>query len=160
MARCYRDEGGKLDRQPEFTQVDFEISFSSQEEVLRLIESLIVDSWPDELNNLRPTTPFHRLTYANVMRDYGIDKPDLRIPWKLFDCTDELRNCSLGSQSSDWHAIAFIARNSVEYVSNSQKRTWKRLLELKESTSQVNIFSLLMTNFVYLVLFRSLKLRI
>lgn len=137
MARCYRDEGGKPDRQPEFTQVDFEISFSTQDEILKLIESLILDSWPDELNELRPKTPFQRLTYSDVMRDFGIDKPDLRIPWKLFDCTDELRKCSVGSTSKDWHAIAFIARNSAPNVTNSLKKEWKRLLDLKEATSQV-----------------------
>lgn len=75
MARCYRDEGAKSDRQPEFTQVDLEVSFSTQDQVLSLVESLIVNSWPNNLDDLRPAAPFQRLTYAEVMRDYGTDKP-------------------------------------------------------------------------------------
>lgn len=138
MARCYRDEGGKPDRQPEFTQVDFELSFTTQENVLKLIETLIIDSWPKELDELKPKVPFRQLTYDEVMRDYGIDKPDLRIPWKLFDCTEDLHNCSIATTSENWNAVAFIAR-SASHVTNSTKKEWKRLLEMNESTNQVEI---------------------
>jgi aspartyl-tRNA synthetase len=137
MARCYRDEGAKPHRQPEFTQVDFELSFTTQDEVLKLIETLIVDSWPEELKDLRPNVPFRRLTYDEVMRDYGIDKPDLRIPWKLFECTEDLRDCPIATTSENWNAVAFIARNSASRVTNSLKKEWKRLLEMKELTNQV-----------------------
>uniref|UniRef100_A0A9J8BRD3 Aspartyl-tRNA synthetase 2, mitochondrial n=1 Tax=Cyprinus carpio carpio TaxID=630221 RepID=A0A9J8BRD3_CYPCA len=74
LARCYRDEGSKPDRQPEFTQVDIEISFVDQAGVKSLIEGLI-------------NVPFPSMTYEEAMRDYGVDKPDTRFGMKLVDVT-------------------------------------------------------------------------
>jgi len=73
IARCYRDEGGKPDRQPEFTQVDIEMSFADRETIFELTEQLIASAWPHQLN-----IPLPRLTYQEVMQKYGSDKPDLR----------------------------------------------------------------------------------
>jgi len=73
IARCYRDEGGKPDRQPEFTQVDIEMSFADREDVLSVTENLLSSVWPGGL-----TLPLPRMTYEHAMQNYGVDKPDIR----------------------------------------------------------------------------------
>uniref|UniRef100_A0A672N345 Aspartyl-tRNA synthetase 2, mitochondrial n=1 Tax=Sinocyclocheilus grahami TaxID=75366 RepID=A0A672N345_SINGR len=83
LARCYRDEGSKPDRQPEFTQVDIEISFVDQAGVMSLIEGLIHYSWPEDKGQMN--VPFPSMTYEEAMRDYGVDKPDTRFGMKLVD---------------------------------------------------------------------------
>ena len=76
IARCYRDEGARPDRQPEFTQLDIELSYTNAEKIQSLIEELLRISWPQE--NIIPKESFPRLTYAECMSKYGSDKPDLR----------------------------------------------------------------------------------
>ncbi|XP_028282989.1 aspartate--tRNA ligase, mitochondrial [Parambassis ranga] len=83
IARCYRDEGSKPDRQPEFTQVDIEMSFVDQAGIISLIEGLMQYSWPAEKGPIK--VPFQSLTYEEAMRDYGVDKPDTRFSMKLMD---------------------------------------------------------------------------
>ncbi|KAI1722784.1 tRNA synthetases class II (D, K and n) domain-containing protein [Ditylenchus destructor] len=78
FARCYRDERLNQERQSEFTQVDLELSFTDQESVISLIENMILESWPQQLRDYKPTVPFNRMTYAKSMEKYGTDKPDLR----------------------------------------------------------------------------------
>ncbi|KAM6919065.1 aspartate--tRNA ligase, mitochondrial [Xenentodon cancila] len=86
IARCYRDEGSKPDRQPEFTQVDIEMSFVDQAGILSLVEGLLQYSWPDEKGPVK--VPFHTMTHEEAMRDYGVDKPDTRFSMKLTDLSD------------------------------------------------------------------------
>uniref|UniRef100_A0A3B3VMQ4 Aspartyl-tRNA synthetase 2, mitochondrial n=1 Tax=Poecilia latipinna TaxID=48699 RepID=A0A3B3VMQ4_9TELE len=86
VARCYRDEGSKPDRQPEFTQVDIEMSFVDQAGILSLVEGLLQYSWPAEKGSL--TVPFQTMTYDEAMRGYGVDKPDTRFGMKLTDISD------------------------------------------------------------------------
>ena len=83
MARCYRDEGGKPDRQPEFTQLDIEMSFSSREDIINLIQDLLLHCWPEKLN-----TPFEQMFYEDAMNNYGVDKPDLRFGNKIINLTE------------------------------------------------------------------------
>ncbi|KAL2097846.1 hypothetical protein ACEWY4_007053 [Coilia grayii] len=83
IARCYRDEGSKPDRQPEFTQVDIEMSFVDQAGIQALIEGLVQYSWPEEKGTI--STPFPSMTYEEAMKDYGVDKPDTRFAMKLID---------------------------------------------------------------------------
>jgi aspartyl-tRNA synthetase len=78
IARCFRDEDLRADRQPEFTQIDLEISFPQQETVFRVVESFMAAAF--QAAGIQLPTPFPRITYDEAMRQYGIDKPDLRLP--------------------------------------------------------------------------------
>ncbi|WP_404393245.1 aspartate--tRNA ligase [Humibacillus xanthopallidus] len=86
IARCYRDEDFRADRQPEFTQLDIEVSFVEQDDVIELGEAVIAELW--KLIGVELSTPFERMTYADAMRRYGSDKPDLRFGNELVECTD------------------------------------------------------------------------
>ncbi len=78
IARCFRDEDLRADRQPEFTQIDLEISFPQQETVFRIVESFLSAAF--KAAGIALPTPFPQITYDEAMRRYGIDKPDLRLP--------------------------------------------------------------------------------
>ena len=86
IVRCFRDEDLRLDRQPEFTQIDLEMSFVVEEDVQGIIEQLMAALWKDVLG-VTLTVPLPRLTYAEAMSKYGSDKPDLRFDLPLFDIT-------------------------------------------------------------------------
>ncbi len=85
IVRCFRDEELRADRQPEFTQIDIEMSFIDREEFFALNEGLMVSLF--ELIGEKLTPPFPRLTYAEAMEKYGSDKPDLRVPLEMKDLT-------------------------------------------------------------------------
>jgi aspartyl-tRNA synthetase len=87
IARCFRDEDLRADRQPEFTQVDIETSFLSQDQLLELMEELIVKLMK-ETSNVDIQRPFQRLSYADAIGKYGSDKPDLRFGLELEDISD------------------------------------------------------------------------
>ncbi len=95
IARCYRDEDLRADRQPEFTQVDLEMSFVEMEDVLSLIEGYFKRLFKDVLN-VDIVTPLPRLTYTEAMNDYGSDKPDIRFDMKIKDLSDIVENCGFG----------------------------------------------------------------
>ncbi len=86
IARCYRDEDFRADRQPEFTQLDVEMSFVDQEDVIQLAEEILVELW--KLIGYEISTPIPRMTYADAMKYYGSDKPDLRFDIKITECAD------------------------------------------------------------------------
>ncbi|MFC7489009.1 aspartate--tRNA ligase [Knoellia sp. CPCC 206453] len=86
IARCYRDEDFRADRQPEFTQLDIEMSFVEQTDVLELGEAIAKAVW--KLIDVDLDVPFEQLTYADAMRRFGSDKPDLRFGNELVECTD------------------------------------------------------------------------
>src|SRR4051794_39793186 len=85
IARCYRDEDFRADRQPEFTQLDIEMSFVEQDDVLAVAEDVLVALW--KLIGHDVPTPLTRMTYAEAMARFGSDKPDLRMGQELVDCT-------------------------------------------------------------------------
>ena len=84
IVRCFRDEDLRLDRQPEFTQIDIEMSFISEVEIQTLVEGMVAELWREILGVSLPT-PFRRMTHAEAMEKYGVDKPDLRLDLELCD---------------------------------------------------------------------------
>uniref|UniRef100_A0A1I7XIF2 AA_TRNA_LIGASE_II domain-containing protein n=1 Tax=Heterorhabditis bacteriophora TaxID=37862 RepID=A0A1I7XIF2_HETBA len=151
IARCYRDEGSKGDRQPEFTQVDLELSFTNQDAVMQLVEDMIISAWPDSLSSVKPIYPFPRMKYSDAMRLYGTDKPDMRIPWVIEDCTDQLGMQNLFSESmrdflncfiigqlrpslhrSDWVARLIVCRGQGKHITESRKKEWQRVIQIND----------------------------
>lgn len=94
IARCFRDEDLRGDRQPEFTQLDFEMSFVERDDVLAVVEGLITAMVPAVTPHKRLLSPFPKLAYRDVMERYGIDKPDLRFGLELTELTDVLQGSS------------------------------------------------------------------
>jgi aspartyl-tRNA synthetase len=90
LARCYRDEDLRADRQPEFTQVDIEMSFIDREDIYALIEGLLKRVWKTALNQDVPV-PFKRISFEEALNRYGIDKPDTRFGMELVDFTEEFK---------------------------------------------------------------------
>ncbi len=90
LARCFRDEDLRADRQPEFTQIDLEMSFITREDIYRLIEGMLKRVWKEALS-LEIVTPFERVTYHDVMDSYGSDKPDRRFEMRLQDFTETFK---------------------------------------------------------------------
>ncbi|MEQ1581730.1 MAG: aspartate--tRNA ligase [Steroidobacteraceae bacterium] len=92
IVRCFRDEDLRADRQPDFTQIDIETSFLTEQQITDLMEALIRSVFKKVLDVSLPD-PFPRMTYAEAMRRYASDKPDLRIPLELVDVADLVRDC-------------------------------------------------------------------
>ena len=91
IAKCFRDEDLRADRQPEFTQIDVEMSFCTQEDVIKVAEDLLVAMFGACGVSVKP--PFNRITYNNAMEWYGSDKPDLRYDLKMVDVIDIFERC-------------------------------------------------------------------
>ncbi len=95
IARCYRDEDLRADRQPEFTQIDLEMSFVEPEDIYAIAEGYVKRLFKEILNVDIPT-PLPRLTFTEAMNDYGSDKPDTRFDMKIKDLSDIVENCGFG----------------------------------------------------------------
>ncbi|SDN75273.1 aspartyl-tRNA synthetase [Desulfonauticus submarinus] len=91
IVKCFRDEDLRADRQPEFTQIDIEMSFVEEEDVIQMAEGLIAKLFKDILN-IEVNLPFPRLSYAQAIEEYGLDKPDIRFDLKLKDITHIVQN--------------------------------------------------------------------
>ncbi len=96
IARCFRDEDLRADRQPEFTQLDLEMSFVEAGDVMALIEEMLISLSAKISDKPIQQTPFPVLTYDDAMAKYGIDRPDIRFGLQLFDVTDLVRNSRFG----------------------------------------------------------------
>ena len=95
LAKCFRDEDLRADRQPEFTQLDLEMSFIEQEDILNVTEALAKQVFKD-VTGIEITENFERMSYDDAMNLYGSDKPDLRFDMKLIDLSKETENCGFG----------------------------------------------------------------
>ena len=95
IARCFRDEDLRADRQPEFTQLDIEASFITEEDMYALNEEIMAALWKEVLNEDLPT-PFPRMAYAEAMRRFGTDKPDVRFGMELVDLAEVLAGTEVG----------------------------------------------------------------
>jgi aspartyl-tRNA synthetase len=92
IVRCFRDEDLRADRQPEFTQIDMELSFIEEEDIYEIIEGMMLKLFKDVLN-IELSTPFARMNYEEAMARFGTDRPDTRFGLELVDLTDTVRNC-------------------------------------------------------------------
>ena len=93
IAKCFRDEDLRADRQPEFTQIDLEMSFCDQEDIIKITEKLLVDIFKAAGHEI--ITPFNRIKYKESMERYGSDKPDLRYDLSMIDVIDIFVNCKM-----------------------------------------------------------------
>lgn len=120
IARCYRDEDSRGDRQPEFTQIDVEMSFVDAEDIYSLAEGMFKDVFKKAMDK-DIKIPFQRLTYNEAMESYGVDKPDLRFGLELKNITDVTRSSEFGVFKNA-ETVKFIA---VEGLSLSRKEIGK-----------------------------------
>jgi len=100
IARCFRDEDLRADRQPEFTQLDMEFAFITEQDIQDFVEGMI-RSVLKEVGGIELANPFPRMTYAEAMRLYGSDKPDLRIAWAFTDIAELVKGCEF-KVFTDW----------------------------------------------------------
>lgn len=123
IARCFRDEDLRADRQPEFTQIDLEMSFVDMEDVIAIGEGYIKRVFKEVLDVDIPT-PFPRYKYDEVMEKYGSDKPDTRFGMELFDLSDIVKDCGFGvfknALEGGGTVRAFTAKNAVKTYSRKE----------------------------------------
>ncbi|XP_025152367.1 aspartate--tRNA ligase, mitochondrial isoform X2 [Harpegnathos saltator] len=121
VARCYRDETARHDRQPEFTQLDIEMSFVDQNGVINLVENLLVYSWPEELGSIE--IPFKHITYKDAMELYGTEQPDLRIPYQIRNLTHLVDSTILQEtmrlQDVEQKVFALVFSNKSKWLTKS-----------------------------------------
>jgi len=123
IARCFRDEDLRADRQPEFTQIDLEMSFVDMDDVLGTVEGYMARVFREVLGK-EPTLPLRRITYAEAMNRYGTDKPDLRYGMEIFDLTDVVRGSEFGVFTGAIEAggsvRGIVAKNAVDKLSRKE----------------------------------------
>ena len=100
IARCYRDEDFRADRQPEFTQLDIEMSFVDQDDVIELGEALVKEIWA--LQEIQLQAPFPRISYLDAMDKYGSDKPDLRFDLEITELTEYFKDTGFRVFQADY----------------------------------------------------------
>ncbi len=124
IARCFRDEDLRADRQPEFTQLDVETSFMNEDEIMNMMENMIRDLFRQKIQ-LELPNPFPRMTYADAIEQYGIDRPDLRIPLKLVSVTDLMKEVDFKvfagpANSSDGRVAALLVPGGNSKLSRKE----------------------------------------
>ncbi len=128
IARCFRDEDLRADRQPEFTQVDVEMSFPTEEDIFELIEGLFARIFP--LVEIEPPTPFRRMTYAEAERRFGTDRPDLRFGLEIVDLTEGLAESgfrAFQATAAAGGAIRAISIPDAADATRKQVDSWVRI---------------------------------
>ncbi len=124
IVRCFRDEDLRADRQPEFTQLDIETSFMDEDDIQSMMENLIRHIFKSQLNVDLPN-PFPRMSYADAVRDYGSDKPDLRIDLKFVDIAEQVKDCEFKvfaapAQSEDGRVVALRVPGAAEKLTRKE----------------------------------------
>ena len=123
LARCFRDEDLRADRQPEFTQIDLEMSFATQEDIMAMNEGFIKRVFKEVLGVDIPT-PLPRITFADAMNRYGSDKPDTRFGMEIQDLSDVVKNCGFGvftSAIEDGGSVrAIVAKNAAGVLTRKE----------------------------------------
>ncbi|KAI4465062.1 aspartyl/lysyl-trna synthetase [Holotrichia oblita] len=119
IARCYRDEGSRPDRQPEFTQLDIEMSFTSTGGIRKLVADMLQYSWPKYLDPL--PNVFNEMTYEDAMEKYGSDKPDTRFDFELRNVTQILKPLNVLNQSN-FYSTCIIIGSEMNYSSSIRKK--------------------------------------
>ena len=130
IARCYRDEDLRSDRQPEFTQLDLEMAFAEESDILELTEELYSGLAAAVASHYQLPKPFHRLTYAESMERFGSDKPDLRYGLELHDLTDLVRSSEFKVFSSAIAAGGRVRGFAVPGGADTARRRLDRLTEI------------------------------
>jgi aspartyl-tRNA synthetase len=115
FARCFRDEDFRADRQPEFTQLDIEMSFVEQDDIIELAEAILTAIWRDVLG-ADIKTPFPRMTFGDAMRRYGSDKPDTRFDMELLDLTEYFAGTGFKIFASSEHVGAVVVPGGGSYT--------------------------------------------
>ena len=127
IARCYRDEDFRADRQPEFTQLDIEMSFVTEDDVVEVGEAVVREIW--QLIGVELETPFPRMAYAEAMARFGTDKPDLRFGQELVDCTELFAGTRKSRAPSGVERVRVGVSISTKSRSSSTERAaWLTLL--------------------------------
>jgi aspartyl-tRNA synthetase len=129
IARCFRDEDLRADRQPEFTQLDLEMSFVQREDILQLIEGMLIELVPAVSDKQIMTVPFPRLTYAESMAKYGNDKPDIRFGMEICDLSECLAGSAFAVFSSALQAGGLVAGIKVPGAASYTRRELDELTE-------------------------------
>ena len=123
LARCFRDEDLRADRQPEFTQIDLEMSFATQEDIMAMNEGFIKRVFKEVLGVDIPT-PLPRITFADAMNRYGSDKPDTRFGIEIQDLSEVVKNCGFGvftSAIADGGSVrAIVAKNAAATLTRKE----------------------------------------
>ncbi len=123
LARCFRDEDLRADRQPEFTQIDMEMSFAEVEDIQEIVEGFIADLFKKILDKDIPL-PLPRLTYRDAMERYGSDKPDTRFGMEIQDISDLVKSCDFGVFTSaienGGSVRAIVAKNAVSVYTRKE----------------------------------------
>ncbi|MEO5588464.1 MAG: aspartate--tRNA ligase, partial [Gemmatimonadaceae bacterium] len=144
IARCFRDEDLRADRQPEFTQIDIEATFVTPEDIIRLTEGLLVSLFAEA--DITLPAGFRRMTYADAMERYGCDRPDLRYALEIFDATEAFRGSDFAITSN---AIAAGGRVRGIRIPGGASLSRKQVDEIEQTAKSGGAFGLLrvkMTN--------------
>ncbi len=129
IAKCFRDEDLRVDRQPEFTQIDLEMSFIGMDDIMAIGEGMVKRLWQEVLG-IAIQTPLRRMTYAEAMASYGSDKPDLRYGMPIVDLTDWAAACGFSVFQSAVAAGGVVrAINAVKATEQLSRRTLDTLTE-------------------------------
>ena len=142
IAKCFRDEDSRADRQPEFTQLDLEMSFVSQEDILTLTEELFTGMMRELFPDKEIVTPFPRFTYEESISMYGIDRPDLRYDLKLFDLEEVVKDSDFKVFQNVLNSHGVIRGFSVPGCANYTRRQIDDLTEFVKSRGATGLISI------------------